>query len=764
MSKNIASGSFVINANGTMYKDTYNNLVTYASTAADGEIVFSYDTQKYFEIRDHLLIEITNPTNTQTLSNKTIVVSNNTVTTASSGNLTSTELNAALAELQADIDTRITASSANTLTNKTLDYASTTIQGTNGTLIFDANAPVGNATSTRIRSYTVNGGPVDLMLPNLSGTILSDSNTATVTNKTLLNDAIQTPSQLDVKQATEANLTTYASTASNGQICYATDTKKYYAIKDGALISLGALDTTLPLALDVNSSSNALRISQAGSGNALVVEDTTTPDSTPTVIDTNGNVIIGGTTAQTIASGYNFNTGTSKFLITGTSSSDHSAGMATYNTSSTIGSSFTFNKSANASLNTHTAVSSGHVIGSVGFAGSDGTTFVKGAFIRAVVDGTVSTGIVPTGLRFSTSQSALGAQTDRMIISSFGNVGIGTTPSCRLDVYQSVGIGAANTTVSQHILNAGFTSASTTSITTAAKMAVVSVTTDPSYSVAGDIIGADIQNVTSITGTAQTVIGGKISYGTNSSATGTINNTYGLFLKPSNGAGITTNSYGIYLDDYTTTGGTITNEYGIYQVRSATKNILNGSLAVGTTSPNANAILDVSSTTKAFLPPRMTTTQKNAIASPVAGMVVYDTTVNTLSLYNGTSWTLATNALTEIFNVTLVNPSANAGYLHYKIPKNMYFNQCSVQIFEKNGISSGSLTIDIKYNTTPNDTGMTSIFSSTPSINFATASDYAEVNGTISTTGVLSGGYLRLDITSVPSGWAGAVQVLLNAL
>jgi len=46
-------------------------------------------------------------TDTQTLTNKTVVVASNTVTTAASGNLTATELNAALAELQADIETRM---------------------------------------------------------------------------------------------------------------------------------------------------------------------------------------------------------------------------------------------------------------------------------------------------------------------------------------------------------------------------------------------------------------------------------------------------------------------------------------------------------------------------------------------------------------------------------------------------------------------------------------------------------------------------------
>jgi hypothetical protein len=53
----------------------------------------------------------------------------------------------------------------------------------------------------------------------------------------------------------------------------------------------------------------------------------------------------------------------------------------------------------------------------------------------------------------------------------------------------------------------------------------------------------------------------------------------------------------------------------------------------------ASATLELSSTTRGFLPPRMTTTQKNAIASPSAGLMVYDTTLNLMALYNGTTWT-----------------------------------------------------------------------------------------------------------------------------
>ena len=49
------------------------------------------------------------------------------------------------------------------------------------------------------------------------------------------------------------------------------------------------------------------------------------------------------------------------------------------------------------------------------------------------------------------------------------------------------------------------------------------------------------------------------------------------------------------------------------------------SVGIGTTSPDASAILDLSATTKGFLPPRMTETERLAIASPTIGLMVYQT-------------------------------------------------------------------------------------------------------------------------------------------
>jgi len=58
----------------------------------------------------------------------------------------------------------------------------------------------------------------------------------------------------------------------------------------------------------------------------------------------------------------------------------------------------------------------------------------------------------------------------------------------------------------------------------------------------------------------------------------------------------------------------------------------------GTFTDVASSRLTVNSTTQGMLPPRMTTAQKNAIASPATGLIVYDTDLKSLYQYNGTSW------------------------------------------------------------------------------------------------------------------------------
>jgi hypothetical protein len=53
---------------------------------------------------------------------------------------------------------------------------------------------------------------------------------------------------------------------------------------------------------------------------------------------------------------------------------------------------------------------------------------------------------------------------------------------------------------------------------------------------------------------------------------------------------------------------------------------------------NASSVLDVRSTTQGFLPPRMTTAQVNAIATPAEGLIVFNTTISYLCVYQAAAW------------------------------------------------------------------------------------------------------------------------------
>ena len=63
-----------------------------------------------------------------------------------------------------------------------------------------------------------------------------------------------------------------------------------------------------------------------------------------------------------------------------------------------------------------------------------------------------------------------------------------------------------------------------------------------------------------------------------------------------------------------------------------------GRVIVGGDTLSPSAIMQVDSTTQGVLPPRMTTTQKNAIAAPATGLMVFDTTLGMYQVYTGAAW------------------------------------------------------------------------------------------------------------------------------
>jgi hypothetical protein len=69
--------------------------------------------------------------------------------------------------------------------------------------------------------------------------------------------------------------------------------------------------------------------------------------------------------------------------------------------------------------------------------------------------------------------------------------------------------------------------------------------------------------------------------------------------------------------------------------------ITQAQVGIGTTSPDASSVLDVTSTSKGLLPPRMTASQRNAISSPVAGLMIWCTDCGAsgeIQIYNGSDW------------------------------------------------------------------------------------------------------------------------------
>lgn len=78
----------------------------------------------------------------------------------------------------------------------------------------------------------------------------------------------------------------------------------------------------------------------------------------------------------------------------------------------------------------------------------------------------------------------------------------------------------------------------------------------------------------------------------------------------------------------------ITHDYSAFNNRVETPTAIIGS----TGAPHSSAALEISTTAKGFLPPRMTTTQRNTIPSPAPGLILYDTDSARLMIYTSSAW------------------------------------------------------------------------------------------------------------------------------
>ena len=206
---------------------------------------------------------------------------------------------------------------------------------------------------------------------------------------------------------------------SGSQITSGTVGSAYISGSYTGITGVGTLTT--PTVVSTNSATDALRITQTGTGNALVVEDSTNPDATPFVVEANGRLIVGSTATQPSLGASN----TPQIGVFGNSASNN--GFANYAyTASTSGSFFNFVKSRSTTPGTFSTVLSGDDYGYIKFNGDDGTQFLEGARISAEVDGTAGVNSMPGRLFFMTTPSGASTPIVRMTIGNTGNIGIGT--------------------------------------------------------------------------------------------------------------------------------------------------------------------------------------------------------------------------------------------------------------------------------------------------------------------------------------------------
>jgi hypothetical protein len=124
----------------------------------------------------------------------------------------------------------------------------------------------------------------------------------------------------------------------------------------------------------------------------------------------------------------------------------------------------------------------------------------------------------------------------------------------------------------------------------------------------------------------------------------------------------------------------------LFGLALATTLSVTAQVGIGTASPDASAILDLTSTSKGFLPPRLTQNQINSI-NAVIGLVAYNSTTNNLQVYKRGSESIDAN--NTLNNMT--NPASDGFFQSFTLVNNGKLS--SVDFLLRNPSSSGTSTV-----------------------------------------------------------------------
>ena len=312
--------------------------------------------------------------------------------------------------------------------------------GNTGSLVFEGSTNDGNETTITVADPTADR---TITFPNVTGNVVTTGDSGTVTsamiaNSTIVDGDISASAEIAVSKLADGAARQLLQTDAAGTGVEWTDNVDIPGTLDvtGATVldgrvGIGTTDTGALVNISANTAEDALRVTQTGAGNALVVEDSANPDNNPFVIDAAGRVIQGHTTPLAMpATG-----GTPvRQIHDATATVFAGACYSAVNWGDTVAPPGVFiAKARSGAIGTYTIVPKNQNLGEVRFAGADGVEFKNAASLRVEVDDTPSAGIVPGRLIIQTANSS-GTLTERMRIDSSGRVGIGTTTNSEIGV------------------------------------------------------------------------------------------------------------------------------------------------------------------------------------------------------------------------------------------------------------------------------------------------------------------------------------------